>query len=104
MEYKVVVTIDAEKQLESYILYLLKEKKSEQAASNLLNDFAATEAKLSYVADSLKLCDNPKFRKLGYRRISFVTYNYFILYRIVGDTVIIDSIFHELQDFLKCIK
>lgn len=99
MTYKVVITPDAEADLEAFLQYLLYEKKSRQAAQNVLNDFEATGKCLSVTAGSLKLCDHPRLRELGYRRINFLTHRYFMLYRIVGDTVIIDNIFHELQDY-----
>ena len=74
---------DEEEDLDRFITYLLFEKKSEQAARNLLNDFEATKTSLANVADSLKLCDNPKLRALGYRRINFgLSHRYFMLYRI----------------------
>ncbi len=99
MEYEVVLTTDAEEDLDRFVRYLLFEKKNEQAASNVLNDFEATKQSLAKVAGSLKLCDNPKLRELGYRRINFLSHRYFMLYRIEGSLVIIDNIFHELQDF-----
>lgn len=99
MAYKVVITPDAEADLEAFIQYLLYEKKSRQAAQNVLNDFEATRKCLSVTAESLKLCDHPRLKELGYRRINFLSHRYFMLYRIVGDTVIIDNIFHELQDY-----
>ena len=74
MDYKVVLMQNAENDLDSFITYLLFEKKSEQAARNLLNDFEATKVSLSNVAGSLKKCDNPKLRELGYRRINFLCY------------------------------
>lgn len=99
MEYKVIITSDAENDLDGFIKYLLFEKKNEQAASSLLIDFQATVKSLSQVAESLKLCDNPKLKSLGYRRINFLSHRYFMLYRIDEDKVIVDSIFHELQDY-----
>lgn len=99
MEYKVVITSDAEADLDGFIRYLLFEKKSDQAASNVLNDFEATMIGLSRVAGSLKLCDNPQLRELGYRRMNFLSHDYFLLYRIEGGTAIVDNIFHELQDY-----
>ena len=45
MDYKVVVTADAEEDLEHNIKYLLLEKKSMQAAQNVLRDFEATKEK-----------------------------------------------------------
>ena len=99
MVYKVVLTSDAEEDLDQFIRYLLYEKKSKQAASNVLEDFEVTKQSLSHVAGSLKLCDNPKLKAQGYRRIHFLSHRYFMLYRIEDDLAIVDNIFHELQDY-----
>jgi len=74
-------------------------KKSEQAARNILEDFEATVQRLKSVAGSLKYCDNPRLKEFGYRRINFFSHRYFMMYRIVEDTVFVDNIFHELQDY-----
>lgn len=99
MDYEVVVTKDAEEDLERFIKYLIVEKKSKQAAENVLNDYDATIKSLKYVAGSLKLCDNPRLRELQYHRINFMNHRYFMLYRIVDNIVFVDNIFHELQDY-----
>lgn len=99
MGYKVVVTKDAEEDLDSFIKYLIFEKENKLAAENVLNDFDATVESLKHVAGSLKLCDNPRLHQLEYHRINFLNHRYFMLYRIVGDVVFIDNIFHELQDY-----
>ena len=99
MDYRIVVTSDAEADLDHYIRYLIFEKKSMQAAKNVLDDFAATIESLRHVAGSLKLCDNPRLNQLGYHRINFLNHRYFMLYRIVDRVVFIDNIFHDLQDY-----
>lgn len=99
MAYKVVVTRDAEEDLDNFIKYLIVEKKNMQAAENVLNDFDTTIESLKHVAGSLKLCENPKLRQLEYRRINFLNHRYFMLYRIVDQVVFVDNIFHELQDY-----
>ncbi len=99
MAYKIVVTKDAEEDLERFMKYLIFEKESMQAAQNVLNDYDATIESLKYVAGSLKLCDNPRFRKFEYRRINFLNHRYFMMYRIVDNVVFVDSIFQELQDY-----
>ena len=98
MDYRIVVTKDAEEDLDRFVQYLIFEKKSMQAAQNVLNDFDATIECLKHVAGSLKICDNPRLRQLEYRRINFLNHRYFILYRIVDDIVFVDKIFHKLQD------
>ena len=99
MDYKIVVTADAQEDLEHFIEYLLFEKQSMPAPKNVLDDFEATKESLRYVAGSLKLCDNPRLNQLGYRRINFLNHRYFMMYRIVEDMVFIDNIFHDLQDY-----
>ena len=104
MDYKVVLTENAENDLDIFINYLLFEKKNEQAARNLLDDFEITIKKLSMVAGSLKYCDNARLKELGYKRINFSAHRYFILFRINGNIVIVDNIFHELQDYENLAK
>ena len=103
MDYRVVITSDAEEDLDSFIRYLLFEKQNPQAASNVLNDFEETKQRLSIHANSIKLCDNPRLNALGYRKIYFQTHRYFMLYRIKDDLAIVDNIFHELQDYENAI-
>ena len=99
MDYKVSIAQGAEEDLEQFLRYLIHEKKNRQAAKNLLDDFEITKERLGKVAGSLKDCENPKLRILGYKRINFIKHRYFMLYRIVEDVAIIDAIFHELQDY-----
>ena len=99
MVYKIVITPDAEADLDNFIFYLLFEKQNEQAARNLLDDFDETRKILANIASGLKYCENPNLKKLGYRRINFLKHNYFMLYHIEDNLVIIDNIFHELQDY-----
>ena len=54
MDYNVFVTPDAKEDLEEFIHYLLAEKKSRQAAMNVLDDFEATKKSLATVAGSIK--------------------------------------------------
>lgn len=99
MDYKVIITEDAEADMDKFVHYLLFEKKNEQAASNLLDDFEAVIATLTHAAESLKMCERQHLKELGYRRINFLSHRYFMLYRVEGDTVFVDNIFHELQDY-----
>lgn len=104
MDYEIVVTAEAENDMERYIRYLLVDKKSRQAAKSVMDDFLATLQSLKSVAGSLKLCENPRLKALGYRRINFLFHRYFMMYRLDGNTVIVDNIFHELQDYENKMK
>ena len=67
-------------------------------------DFGDTLNCLKNVAGSLSLCENQRLRALGYHRINFLRHRYFMLYRIEENTVFIDDIFHELQDYENKMK
>ena len=99
MDYKILVSKNAEEDLERFLRYLIIDKANPQAAENVLNDYDATIACLKQVAGSLRLCDNPRLKSLGYRRINFMSHKYFMLYRIIDSTVYVDNIFHSLQDY-----
>lgn len=47
MDYKVVVTRDAEEDLERFVKYLIMEKESMQAAENVLNDVSQNTVALT---------------------------------------------------------
>lgn len=99
MGYRVVITEPAKYQLEMYIAYVLREIKSVQAARAIRDDARKTMQRLSDMADIHALCENETLAKYGYRRISFAKHDYFMVYRIDGNLVIIDVIYHELQDY-----
>ncbi|MCC8101517.1 MAG: type II toxin-antitoxin system RelE/ParE family toxin [Clostridiales bacterium] len=69
------------------------------AAENVYDDAIETGAKLSAVAGSLKLSENKRLRRYGYRTINFRRHQYVMVYRIVGQTAYVDGIFHQKQDY-----
>lgn len=104
MAYKILLTEEAEKDFEHFLDYLIYEKRNPQTAEHLIEDFDETEKVLSDIAGSLKLCENPRLRRYGYRKMHFLSMRYFMLYRIDGNNVIIDNMFHDLQDYENLMK
>ena len=99
MDYEVILIHPAKAQLDYAVNYILCEFESEQAARSVIDDAEDTRLRLSHVAGSLKLCDDPKLCALGYRTIRFKRHKYFMLYRIEGDKVYVDGIYHDSQDY-----
>ena len=97
--YNIIVTADAREALLRYSDYLLEEKKSPQAAKNLILDFKETRKKLENTAGSLREPDSEELKHRGLKRINLLKHNYFLLYKIVGDNVFITNMFHSLEDF-----
>jgi NADPH:quinone reductase-like Zn-dependent oxidoreductase len=59
-EYKVVIVHSAKTQFAQILRYIRQDLGNEQAARNVKEDMEETRLRLSYVAGSLKLCDDPK--------------------------------------------
>lgn len=104
MDYKVVITIDAENDLYRHIEYILEEFKNVQAAKSVINDFEETKKNLKKSAGSLQYCVNPRLKAQGYKRINYIHHDYFMLFRVVGDMAIVDNIFHFKEDFENKMK
>lgn len=99
MAYRVALSDRASEQLDSYVRYLAVKLGNTQAGSNLLDDALDTSEALSYVAGSLPFCTDPDLRRRGIRKMLFTRHRYLWLYRIDGDTVQIQAMYHELQDY-----
>ncbi len=99
MVYEVIFSAEAQEHSRKILHYLIYELQSDQAASSVADDMEETTARLSTVAGSLKLCDHPRLRALGYRTIHFRRHKYFMLYKIAGSEAHVLGIFHDLQDY-----
>lgn len=97
--YDVIFTDIAEKQLLDIFYYILLELENEQAAWSIEKDAKETIKRLSHIAGSLKLCEDPRLRSLRYRTIHFKHHKYFMLYRIESNKVYVDAVYHDLQNF-----
>ena len=82
-----------------YVNYTIEKLKNWQAAKAILEDARSTKKRLSIMADSLKMCDDPVLRKYGYRKIMFEKHKFLMIYRMQDNQVIVDGMFHELQDY-----
>lgn len=89
----------AKRRSDRYVFYTVETLGNREAAKAILADARETKKRLSTVADPLKICDNPLLAKHGYRKIRFAKHKFVMLYRIQDDTVIVDGMFHELQDY-----
>lgn len=103
-KYRVIITRSAKEQYARILRYLRQNLGNEQAARNVKDDMEETKIRLSYTAGSLKLCDDPWLRDLGYRKIHLKRHQYFLLYKIVDDTVRVDGIYHDLQDYENALQ
>ena len=99
MVYNIIIAPPARRRLDMYIKYTATQLKNRQAARSIRDDAKETKLRLSNAADTLKLCDNPILAKYGYRKIHFSKHDFIMIYRINKNDVIVEGMFHELQDY-----
>ena len=99
MAYNVVITPPAKRRLEAYVGYTATELKNPKAAKDILIDASLTKKRLSEIAGSIKVIDNPILSKYAYRKILFQNHRFVMIYRIDNNTVIVEGMYHELQDY-----
>ena len=97
--YKVIISPHARSWLISYHDYLQKILLNEQAAKSMWEDALLTIDRLSFLAGSLRFCQTPALRKLGYHIIRFKSHRYLMIYRTDKDTAYVEAVYHELQDY-----
>ena len=99
MAYNVIIKPQPQHRLDMYIGYTLHVLKNKQAAKTIRDDAIATKRELAVVAPTLRYCENPVLKKLGYRKIVFRKHDFLMLYRIEDDKIIVDGMYHQLQDY-----
>lgn len=104
MAYKVILTDQAGQQLDTYVGYLLNSLYSEEAAANLLARVDMAIESLSHSAESFATCADPALKAFGYRKIFLPQSRYLFLYSVSGNTVFIEGMYHELQDYENLFK
>ena len=97
--YEVIISPGALEQLDRYLEYIQYTLQNPIAAERVWSDAVETKERLAVTAGSLKYCDNPVLRSLGYRAIGFRRHRYVMLYRTEGNTVYVDGIYHQMQDY-----
>lgn len=102
--FEVLLTRKAELQAQKILDYIFYDLENTQAAYSVEQDMKETVNRLSDVAGSLKLCDDPKLRAKGYRTIHFKRHKYFLLYKIDGQKVYVIGVYHDLQDYENTLR
>ena len=99
--YKVYITVRAQADLKARVRYLRDVKQSYQAAQSILDDYIETRAVLAVLADAIAEPSDKKLKQRCLKRINFLHHNYFMLFKVEDNKVIIVRIFHGLEDYRK---
>lgn len=104
MQFRVEISDLANEQYDKFLEYIYHTLLNPQAAASLMQDFDDTIGILEEQADSLGYCRSGRLRKLGFHKIHFQRHKYLLVYRVKMDRVIVEGMYHELQDYENAIK
>lgn len=100
MRFDVEISAKAGDQYDKILFYIAYELKNSQALESVMNDFDLSIKKLSENAEMYDFCRSERLRKMGLRKLGFESHRYLFIYRIAeSNHVIIEGIYHELQDY-----
>ena len=99
MVSNVIYTRAAERDKERIVAYLLYERENPRGAQRFLAALDHLVDNLSRMPEMYPHAADGHVAEAGYRKAGFASY--VALYRIVGDVVEIDRIFHAKQDYAR---
>ena len=103
MQYSVEISELAEKQYDDILYYLANVKMNPQAVKGVIEDFDYAIEKLENEADIFGYCEDTRLRVLGFHKLHFKAHKYLFVYRVSDEKVIIEGMYHELQDYENAI-
>lgn len=103
MQFNVELSELAEQQYDEILSYIANELKNSQALKNVMDDFDDTIEKLEQMADSFGYCSSNRLKEMGLHKIKFARHRYLFVYRVNKFQVIIEGMYHEMQDYENAI-
>lgn len=103
MQFNVELSELAEQQYDEILSYIANELKNPQALKNVMDDFDDTIEKLEQMADSFGYCSSSRLKEMGLHKIKFARHRYLFVYRMNKTQVIIEGMYHEMQDYENAI-
>ncbi len=99
MAYDVAYTRSAELDKERIVAYLALERQSHRAADRFLAGIDRVIENLARMPEMYPAATDGRAADAGYRRAGFSSY--VALYRVLGERVEIDRVFHAKQDYAR---
>ena len=99
MHYSVELSELAEEQYDNILAYIANQLNNSQALRNVMDDFDNTIERLEKMADTYGYCKSERLKAMELHSIVFLKHRYLLVYRIIDNKVIVEGIYHELQDY-----
>ena len=98
--YKLVITASADAKMDEAYAYILEKSQSIEIAEGVYRDYLETCETLKFDAGTIHEHPNKRLREMGLRRKNFHRHDFFVLFRIVNDTVQVTNVFHFKENYI----
>lgn len=99
MGYKLIALETAQREYDSILYYLAEVLKSPHAAAAFHHEFTEKLRTIVETPEAMPLSHNEKLATKGYRTLRVK--RYIALYRIDGNAVVLEHIFHQTQSYAR---
>ncbi|MCI8861225.1 MAG: type II toxin-antitoxin system RelE/ParE family toxin [Lachnospiraceae bacterium] len=99
MEYRLIITKQAEKMLDNLIYYLLYRIKNQQAAMHLFDSMERLYQRMEENPFQFPVCRDMYLLHKEYREAVLPDMNYLVIYKVEGKNVYVLGVFHESEKY-----
>lgn len=101
MAYKLIISSEADDQLDNIIFYIVNKLKNPEAAGEILDEIFDLYKTIEKFPESFPMCSDPYLAKKGYRKCILAHHDYVILYLMDEMHIKISGIFHARENYIK---
>ena len=100
MTYKLIASLRYQQQLDALLGYVAKHLHNKTAAKSIYKDVLDAYGLLKEFPAAMELCRDEFLALKSYRKLVLKHHDYVILFRIENDKVLLDGIFHGLEQYI----
>ena len=97
--YSITITDEAKEDLTNYINYIAFQYQEYFAIQRIIEDYYEALQSLRTAGEIHNVCNFPKAKELGIRKIRLKRYKFYLFYEIHGDTIVVTHGYHAMQNY-----
>ena len=99
MDFNLIISIEAERQVIALIDYLLLELENSQAAEHLYKEINKIYNRMECNPEQFPYCEDANLREKSYRKAVLSQMNYTVIFKIAEADVYVIGIFHDSENY-----
>lgn len=101
MGYRIIITDEANGQVDDIIDYVVNVLKNLTAARAIIDDIELAYKRIESSAEAFAYCEDSYIAAKEYRKLALDNHDYVIIYRVEEDLAYVVGVFHMMQDYVS---